>query len=108
MYPSCGLINSPENGLEVVLAGYGTSEIFNVDSGVWREGPDLPNLYLATSAQIGNTFVIVGGYDGFGFLDTIYSFDEVNYEWIELPQKLQRVKQDPGVVALPRNAGITC
>ena len=99
---SCGLIRNPDNGVEVVLAGYGTSEIFNLASGTWREGPDTPYFNFATSAQLKDTFLVVGGRDeGNQSLDTIYQFDHLEYRWILKSQRLNTPRYGPGVVALP-------
>lgn len=44
--PGCGLIYSEANGLEFVVAGgtasRDTTEIFNLNDGAWRAGPNLP------------------------------------------------------------------
>ncbi len=103
-YPSCGLINNPDNGPEVVITEDGDCEIFNVNSMSWRQGPQLATVSEAGFAQIsGDTFVVVGG-DSYetGILDTIYVFDNVNYEWILLSQRLKIARRNsPGVVAVP-------
>ena len=101
--PSCGLIRNPENGAEIVLAGYGTSEIFNLESMTWREGPESPYFYYASSAQLENTFLIVGGYDGTKSIDTIYEFDQINYDWILRSQKLPTPLRFSGVVVVPKD-----
>ncbi len=104
IYPSCGLINSPENGLEVVTAGYGTSEIYNVNDDLWRDGPEeTPYFYVAGFAQLEDTFVVVGGHgpDEWEYLDSVYVFDNVDYEWDLLDQRLAIPRSDyPGVVAV--------
>ena len=108
-FGSCGLIRSPDNGLEVVLGSYGTSEIFNVGTAIWREGPEMPHRYWSSTAQQSNSFVVVGGLnETSGFVDTLIAFDEINYEWVVLPQRLEAPKDVVGVVALPRNVGIIC
>ncbi len=109
-YPSCGLIRNPANGPEVVVTSLGTSEIFNLGSMSWREGPALSAVFDgAASAQLEDTFLLVGGYlrrdGGSGVeLNTIYEFDQINYGWILRTQRLQLARDTPGVVALPRNA----
>ena len=59
-FPSCGLIQNPDNGPEVVVAGYGTSEIFSLTTLTWRAGGTPPYFYAAQSAQLLDTFVVVG------------------------------------------------
>lgn len=101
-YPSCGMINNPENGLEAVIVEDGASEIFNFNDLTWRAGPDGPYIYDAGYAQLPETFVVVGGYDLSQALDTIYQFDNVNYDWIQKDQRLQTPRDNyPGVVAVP-------
>ncbi len=100
-YPSCGLILNPENGPEVVVAGYGTSEIFNLASQTWREGPVGPYFYNAGSAQLADTFLAVGGFYT-DYLDTVYEFDPVDYAWTLRNQRLSSPRWGPGTVALPR------
>ena len=79
-----------------------------MESGIWREGPELPFFYAASSAQLSCTFVVVGGL-GNGYLDTLYSFDEISYKWIELPQRLQTARRSPGAIALQiRDGDMTC
>ena len=106
-FPSCGLIQNPDNGPEVVVAGYGTSEIFSLTTLSWRDGPELAYFYWAQVAQLYDTFLIVGGWDDSRELGTIYEFDHINYGWILRGQHLQLPRDSPGVVALPEDA-ITC
>ncbi len=107
-YMSCGLINNPENGIEAVIVEDGVTDIFNFRDEEWKTGPTVESFDLAGYAQIGDTFVVVGG-NGYGVaLDTIYKFDNINYEWILMSQRLQ-VPRDiyPGVVAVP-DEYVTC
>ncbi len=101
--PSCGVINNPENGLEAVIAQDGRSEILNFGTMTWREGPAAPYFFYAGYAQLFNTFVVVGGRAEDGTdLDTVYKFDHLNYQWIEVEQRLQVQRAlYPGVVAVP-------
>ncbi len=80
-YMSCGLISNPENGIEVVIVENGVTEIFNFIDEEWKTGPTVESFDWAGYAQIGDTFVVVGGRnDAEGTLDTIYKFDHINYE----------------------------
>ncbi len=103
-YMSCGLINNPENGIEVVIVEFGVTEIFNFRDEEWKTGPTIVESFdHAGYAQTGDTFVVVGGNNYLGqTLDTIYKFDHINYDWILMSQRLQ-VPRDyyPGVVAVP-------
>ncbi len=108
-YPSCGLIKNPENGLEVVVVQSGVSEIFNIRDESWRTGPPVEYFFDAGFAQIGDTFVIVGGLGtGDEELDTIYKFDHINYDWILMTQRLEVGRYAyPGAVAVP-DEFVTC
>ncbi len=89
--------------LEVVIVQEGISEIFNFNKNLsWREGPSIDSYYSASSTQVTDTFVLVGGYkDNGDFLDTIYKFDHINYDWILMSQRLQEPRRFAGVVAVP-------
>ncbi len=109
-FPSCGLINNPENGPEAVIVEDGVSEIFNFNDMSWRAGPVLTPFDQAGFAQLGgDTFVLVGGRSSaLSTLNTIYVFDNLNYEWIEKSQRLQTTRENyPGVVAVPDDF-VTC
>ncbi len=109
-HPSCGLINNPENGLEVVILEDAISEIFNFNDLSWRTGPPVMSISDAGFTQLGDTFVVVGGIGGWDpypdDLDRIYMFDHINYDWIYL-SNLQDARYYPGVVAVPDDF-ITC
>ncbi len=107
---SCGLINNPENGIEAVVVEQGVTEIFNFRDEEWRTGPTVEYFQEAGSAQIGETFVVVGGYslDEQSPMDKIYKFDHINYEWILMSQRLQVPRSHtPGVIAVPDDF-VTC
>ncbi len=106
---SCGLINNPENGIEVVIVEDGVTEIFNFRDEAWRTGPTVDSFHLASYAQIGDTFVVFGGeLDDDTELDTFYKFDHINYELILMSQRLQVPRSfSPGVVAVPDDF-VTC
>ncbi len=108
-YMSCGLINNPENGIEVVIVEDGTTEIFNLRDEEWKTGPTLESFDMAGYAQIGNTFVVVGGENDAGVtIGTIYKFDNINYDWILMSQQLKVPRHGyPGVVAVP-DGFVTC
>ncbi len=71
----------------------------------WRAGPEAtPFFYQAASVQLNNTFAVVGGFDE----TAIHLFDQVHYEWVELPQKLRAERTAPAAIALSKNLGINC
>ncbi len=108
-WPSCGLINNPQNGQEVVIVEDGVTEIFNLNDLTWRSGPPVTMFDEASYVQFGDTFVVVGGQDYVGdALDTIYKFDHLNYDWILMDQRLKTPRESyPGVVAVP-DEFVTC
>ncbi len=101
-YYSCGLINSPRNGPEVVTFEFGITEIFNIGDGTWRAGPPTEEVfYVATAAQLTDTFALVGGFFLGDDLDSIYMFDPYNYEWKLMSQKLEVARYFAAVAAVP-------
>ncbi len=107
---SCGLINNPENGIEVVIVEDGVTEILNFRDEEWKTGPTVESFDHAGYAHIGDTFVVLGGFshDESVESDKIYKFDHINYEWILMSQRLQLPRDYyPGVVAVPDDF-VTC
>ncbi len=104
-YPSCGLINNPDNGLEAVFMGETNTEIFSFMNLTWRDGPPLTYVAAAGSAQLSDTFIIAGGQNAqWNPIDTIYKFDHINYQWVLQCRHLQNpAKFYPGVVTVPDN-----
>ena len=89
LFDACGLIQNPENGQELVVLASGTAcYIFNFRNETWREGPVLEGVNSdlqesATAVQMGDNFLVLGGYLGDGVsTDTVYEFDQDNYLWI--------------------------
>ncbi len=105
-YCGCGLIYNDIMGQEVVVAGYGTSEIFNLNDMSWRDGPELPYGRGYASAQLANTFALVGGYEE-DYLDKIYLFHQDNYEFVTKTQRLEHPRRYAGSVAVP-DAMVNC
>ncbi len=102
--PGCGLIHNPTRGLEAVVAAFRRSEIFNFYNQTWRAEPTPPDFQHPGFTQLGDTFVVVGGYSirNNTDLDTIYKFDNINYDWVQLAQHLQIATADyPGVTTVP-------
>ncbi len=99
----CGLIRNEENGEEIVVAGYGSSEIFNLVTMKWRDGPDLHYAHGYASAQLEDTFLMVGGHDNYlgVYFNTILMFDQENYEFVELEQRVQYRRSYAAAIAVP-------
>ncbi len=102
-YPSCGLIKTHNGYREVVMAGYGDSEIFSLRSRSWRYGPPGPYFFAASSTQLSDTFLVVGGIEISGTrpIDTIYKFDNIKYNWIRMEQHLDAPSNAVGVATVP-------
>ncbi len=124
-YISCGKVTSDSEGTEIVLAGYGMSEIFNLNSMTWRPGQRmqrkqfqcqnynlrlpvfaavLPAMERYASAQVSSeSFVLVGGYDDETsvYSDSILQFDPATYTMVELEQKLIVNRRGAGALAVP-------
>ncbi len=103
-WPSCGLIKNPNNGREAVIAGEEKNEIFNFKNLTWRDGPTVPYFIYAGYTQLSDTFLVVGGKhsSSYSYLSTIYKFNNINYEWVQLCRNLQtKSGYYPGVVTVP-------
>ncbi len=104
--PGCGKIINFDGEIEVVVASLGESEIFNLSSGTWRQGPDVP-VYGSRFGydQLGDTFVLAGGEDDTGvdltFLEEVLVFDPIHYQWIIKPHVINPARYGAGVAAVP-------
>ena len=81
------------NGTKAVMVAGGDSteksEILDLESMTWHYGPDLEYpIYYGASVQWQNTFLIVGGENYGGYLDTIWKFDVDNDRWVLLNRTL--------------------
>ncbi len=102
-YPACGLVpNRDTANPEVVVVGNGGSEVFNVASMTWREGPDFqPVGSRHASAQLDDTFALVGGTNNTAYLDTVYTFDPDTYDFALNKQRLALARLSATVAAVP-------
>ena len=94
------------NGTQMIVAAGGlgeqTTEFLLVYGDEWHFGPDLPHeIRFGASVQLGNTFLIVGGYDGSIFYDTIWTFDVEAEDWIELNQHLTTARDVTAAFLVP-------
>ena len=102
-YGSCGLTRNPDRGPEVVMAGYGTRDVFNLNELRWREGPELPQyLYLSSSVQLEDTFLLLGGWNGGEDTDAIYRYDNLGQDWVLEEQRLPLPLEQAGALAVPK------
>ncbi len=75
------------------------SEIYNTGTGLWRDGPPLPDHFtVASSVQYEDTFLLVGGQIYGGYLDTIYQYDYNEETWILRPDQLSQPKNEMAAV----------
>ena len=102
----------PRDPLDVV-------EIYMVDEGRWRAAnsrfptdhdPKATGIHKATVAQHGNTFYLVGGYDGSYNYDSdrIYRFEVSDESWTLMPNRLKYARRDPAVMMVKRSVFPTC
>ncbi len=77
-----------------------SSEIYNTGTGVWREGPPLPDAFDdMASVQYEDTFLVIGGFDGSSTrLDTIYQYDPNSESWVLRPERLASPRGAMGAV----------
>jgi len=107
-FTACGLVESRQFGREVVVVGHERTYILSLSTLQWRDGPafsaDGSVNYWGYSQLGEDTFILVGGRGVMGLhyaLDSIYSFDQKNYQWTLQEAKLDVGRFYPGVVALP-------
>ncbi len=95
----CGFVVNGEGAQEVVAQYGNDTEIFSLRSLEWREGPPMPqDVRYAGSGQLETTFAVFGSNQP---SDTIYLFDEVNYDWILLENRLAEPKFNVKVLPIP-------
>ena len=96
---SCGkILNDSQSHKEsVIVAGgcdpYASSSVDILDLGAskWRKGPNLP-IPICEASMVEDGFggvLLIGGWNGTGYLDTLYQLSHSNSEWILMPQKLK-------------------
>ena len=77
-----------------------SSEILDLETMTWRDGPTAGGWYSNNvAAQFGDTFVVVGG----DVTDNIYEFDAENEAWIERHEKLSTERRDTTAVFVKDN-----
>ena len=77
-------------------------ELTNVFGDEWVVGPDLPHaIQTGASVQLTRTFLIVGGFNGSRYLDTIWMFDTFDSSWTLLDQKLAKPRSDMAAFLVP-------
>ena len=76
-------------------------EIFYLANFEWKNGLNLPDrISHSSSIQYGTTILIIGGLNGFGYpKDTVYQFDESEFEWVTRNEKL--INPRSGHLAIP-------
>ena len=94
------------NGTRMIVAAGGfneqITEFLIVDGDKWHYGPKLPYfIYEGASVQLENTFLIVGGSNSTGYLDTIWTFDIETENWIKLNQKLTIARKSTAAFLVP-------
>ena len=108
--PACG---AAINKYIVVIGGVTdeqvfrkTTEIYNLETGEWTYGPDVPSEeYLddAQTAAFGDTFLLTGGRDeGHTSLKTIYEFDPESLDFVLREEKIYKSRYSHvAMTALP-------
>lgn len=101
---SCGKV-----GNKIVVVGgdpnQDSSEVFSLDTLRWTEGPGVPTASGRFWAcpqvyQMEDTFRLLGGYDGDGWLDTVFEFDPEVFGWRTMGERVARNRDSHGVVAV--------
>ena len=86
-----------------------TVEIWYPDEGVWKEGPNLPEVrYGAGMIILDGMPTILGGMDKFNAKTNVYSFNASIPNWIESPKRLKSARTSAGYVAVPETMFSKC
>ena len=95
-YPICGKAESSALGTIVVVTGgefditlLDLTYVYSISLSAWDVGPSLPTaLRGAESVQFGDSFLVLGGFNGTGYQDDIYEFDPEGMRWRQRQEKL--------------------
>ncbi len=69
------------------------TEIYNTATREWRDGPPLPQTFrYMSSVQYEDTFLLVGGFNGEEWIDTIYQYNQTSQTWILREERLSAPK----------------
>ena len=110
---TCALLQNPTRvmaigGIIPEVIDYKTTEIFDVETESWSEGPDLPSGMSNYGAQVIpylDSFLLVGGCgreDGKNF-DT-FQLDLQEMAWIERPEKLEHYRCNHVAFEIPNDS----
>ena len=96
-FPACGVAGNyivVIGGSTLEQIAKNTTEIYNMETGEWSYGPEVPSeiyLYDARTAAFGDTFLLTGGRDEeHTDLKTIYEFDPVSKDFILRKEKIYK------------------
>lgn len=79
-----------------------SSEILNLKTRKWSPGPDLPDPNaFGGSVQFKDTFLTIGGFDGFHLFDTIYQYKSSSNSWIRRREKLAKARASFAAFLVP-------
>ncbi len=90
--------------LIVVTGGFQNrtlTEILDLSTMQWRQGPDFANISNGASVPYGKTFLAVGGIDPRGEVDDIYAFEPNAEEWVELSRVMTQAREWLPPVVVP-------
>eukprot|EP00094_Tigriopus_californicus_P006431 TCALIF_06193-PA protein Name:"Similar to kel-10 Kelch repeat-containing protein kel-10 (Caenorhabditis elegans)" AED:0.19 eAED:0.75 QI:33/0.5/0.33/1/1/1/3/0/228 len=114
----CGSVTDSESGsvTEIVVAGgtfqtkpLATSEIFDLKTKSWRQGPSLPTpIFSGASVNHDQSFILVGGSDGVNARDELLTYDPELKEFVVLAAKLRKPRQDHVAIIVEDSPGLTC
>ena len=105
---ACGRV-----GDKIVVAGgccstglRDTSEVLSLDAITWTSGPALPTsdsfMWNSRALQLEDTFYLLGGKSGNGYLGSVFEFDAEALDWIKRDEYLMEARQGHAVVGVPR------
>ena len=108
---ACALLNKPPwgivmGGVNYTVQRHKTSEIFDLATESWSQGPNMPNgteLFGMQVVEYLDSFILVGGCPDSGSRD-VYQFNPDNLEWIKRRETLASPRCDHVAFIIPNDA----
>ncbi len=103
---SCYRVESTARGPEIVVAGgFGTNtvQVYNLGTQMWSASSPIPAAasYAASTVPYGESFAVVGGFDGTAQTDKIYLYDKEAKTWSLSSETLAIARRHSTALPIP-------
>jgi hypothetical protein len=97
---------STSRGFEIVVAGgfaTNTVQVFNIESQRWTSGSGMPAAasYSGSTVPYGDSFAVIGGFDGTTQTDSIYIYAKETKTWSTSEETMQMARRHASAVPIP-------